>query len=106
MRSTMAALAASTLAQQVGPTPLLVVLSDGRANIALDEGGDPWKESLRVAEGLAARGTPALVLDTEQDFVRLGRARELAQALCADYLPLDRLSGEQLRLTIRERLPQ
>ncbi|WP_432260609.1 putative cobaltochelatase [Cupriavidus sp. TMH.W2] len=99
-------LAASTLAHQDGPTPLLVVLSDGRANIALNEGADPWQESLAAAAGLAARGTPALVLDTEQDFVRLGRARELAQALRADYLPLDQLSGEHLRLTIRERLPQ
>jgi len=99
-------LAASTLAQRDGATPLLVVLSDGRANIALNEGADPWQESLDAAQGLAARGTPALVLDTEQDFVRLGRAHELAQALRADYLPLDQLSGDQLRLTIRERLPR
>jgi len=99
-------LAASTLAQRDGATPLLVVLSDGRANITLNEGADPWQESLDAAQALAARGTPALVLDTEQDFVRLGRAHELAQVLHADYLPLDQLSGEQLRLTIRERLPQ
>lgn len=99
-------LAASTLAQHDGATPLLVVLSDGRANIAVNESADPWQESLDAAQGLAARGTPALVLDTEQDFVRLGRAHELAQALRADYLPLDQLSGEQLRLTIRERLPR
>ncbi len=99
-------LAASTLAQRDGATPLLVVLSDGRANIALNEGADPWQESLEVAQAIAACGTPALVLDTEQDFVRLGRAHELAQALHADYLPLDQLSGEQLRLTIRERLPR
>ncbi|WP_354685809.1 putative cobaltochelatase [Cupriavidus necator] len=99
-------LAASTLAQHDGATPLLVVLSDGRANVALADGSDPWRESMTVAQDLAARGTPALVLDTEQDFVRLERARELAQALHADYLPLDQLTGEQLRLTIRERLPQ
>jgi magnesium chelatase subunit D len=103
-------LAASTLAQRDGATPLLVVLSDGRANVALNvalnESADPWQESLDAAKGLAARGTPALVLDTEQDFVRLGRAHELAQALRADYLPLDQLSGDQLRLTIRERLPR
>ncbi|MGN7103342.1 putative cobaltochelatase [Ralstonia holmesii] len=99
-------LAASTLAQHDGATPLLVVLSDGRANIALNESADPWQESLDAAQSLAARGTPALVLDTEQDFVRLGRAHELAQALHADCLPLDQISGEQLRLTIRERLPR
>ncbi|WP_197328821.1 putative cobaltochelatase [Ralstonia syzygii] len=97
-------LAAHTLAQPGDLTPLLVVISDGRANIALDAGQDPWREALALAEHLAARGTPALVLDTEQDYVRLGRARELAEALQADCLPLDHLSGEQLTLTIRERV--
>ncbi|CBJ34853.1 putative cobaltochelatase [Ralstonia solanacearum] len=97
-------LAAQTLAQPSDLTPLLVVISDGRANIALDAEQDPWREALALAGHLAARGTPALVLDTEQDYVRLGRARELAQALQADCLPLDHLSGEQLTLTIRERV--
>ncbi|WP_028534108.1 putative cobaltochelatase [Paludibacterium yongneupense] len=98
-------LAAETLARREKElTPLLVVLSDGRANIALTEDGNPWRESLEQAAQLAAGGTPALVLDTEQDFVRLGRARELAHALEADYLPLDRFSSEQLTLTLRERL--
>ncbi|QUP55949.1 putative cobaltochelatase (plasmid) [Ralstonia syzygii] len=99
-------LAAHTLAQPSDLTPLLVVISDGRANIALDAEQDPWREALALAGHLAARGTPALVLDTEQDYVRLGRARELAQALQADCLPLDHLSGEQLTLTIRQRLPR
>ncbi|CAH0446884.1 hypothetical protein LMG10661_02948 [Ralstonia syzygii subsp. syzygii] len=97
-------LAAHTLAQPGDLTPLLVVISDGRANIALDAGQDPWREALALAEHLAARGTPALALDTEQDYVRLGRARELAEALQADCLPLDHMSGEQLTLTIRERV--
>lgn len=99
-------LAAHTLAQQTELTPLLVVISDGRANIALNAQEDPWREALMLAENLATRGTPALVLDTEQDFVRLGRARELAHALQADCLPLDQLSDGRLMLTIRERLPR
>jgi magnesium chelatase subunit D len=86
--------------------PLLVLLSDGRANIAIEDGADPWREALAVAGELAAAGHAALVLDTEDDFVRLGRARELAAMLAAEYLPLDRLGGEALLLTIRERLPR
>ncbi|WP_035052084.1 putative cobaltochelatase [Andreprevotia chitinilytica] len=96
-------LAAQTLAQQE-LTPLLVVLSDGRCNIALADGNDPWTETLEIAGHIAGQGTPALVLDTEQEFVRLGRAQELAQALRAAYLPLEGLSAEGLALTIRERL--
>ncbi|AXK40542.1 putative cobaltochelatase [Crenobacter cavernae] len=100
-------LAVQTLAQharQDNLTPLLVVLSDGRANIALDTRQDPWSEALALAAGLADQGTPALVLDTEEGYVRLGRARELAEALQGEYLPLDSLSADQLTLTIRERL--
>lgn len=81
--------------------PLLVLLSDGKANVALNDGNDPWQESLRFAELLAERGVPALVLDTETGYLRLGRARQLAQALGAEYLTLEELSAENLALTVR-----
>ena len=102
-------LAQRTLERQRGAdalTPLLVLLSDGRANVPLDPDQDPWRQALELARQLSQRGTPALVLDSEQDFVRLGRARDLAQALSAEYLPLDQFSSQQLTLSIRERLRQ
>ncbi|MDP1666898.1 MAG: putative cobaltochelatase [Methylobacter sp.] len=81
--------------------PLLVLLSDGKANVALADGNDPWQESLRFAGLLAERGVPALVLDTETGYLRLGRARQLAQALAAECLTLEELSAENLALTVR-----
>lgn len=81
--------------------PLLVLLSDGRANVALHVGNDPWQESLRFAGLLAERGVPALVLDTETGYLRLGKARQLAEALGAEYLTLEELSAENLVLTVR-----
>jgi len=81
--------------------PLLVLLSDGKANVALHDGNDPWQESLRFVQLLAERGVPALVLDTETGYLRLGKARQLAQALGAEYLTLEELSAENLALTIR-----
>ncbi|HAT30637.1 MAG TPA: magnesium chelatase, partial [Janthinobacterium sp.] len=84
--------------------PLLVILTDGKANVALDEGGDPWRESLAMAELLAARGVPALVLDTESGYLRLGRAAQLAQTLGAECLTLEQLSADNLALTVRARL--
>lgn len=81
--------------------PLLVLLSDGKANVALQDGNDPWQESLRFAELLAERGVPSLVLDTETGYLRLGRARQLAQALGAECLALEELSAENLALTVR-----
>jgi magnesium chelatase subunit D len=93
-------LALETLKKTSMP-PLLVLLSDGKANVALTDGNDPWQESLRFAALLAERGVPALVLDTETGYLRLGRARQLAQALGAEYLTLEELSAENLALTIR-----
>ncbi|MBC7704646.1 MAG: putative cobaltochelatase [Rhodoferax sp.] len=99
-------LALETLAQANpnGPPPLLVVLSDGKANVALTEGGDPWRETLALAESLVMRGVLALVLDTESGYLRLGRAGQLAQALGAECLTLEQLSAENLALTIHGRL--
>jgi magnesium chelatase subunit D len=86
------------------PEPLLIVLSDGKANVALDESGDAWQQSLEWARALAKRGIGALVLDTEVGFVRMGRAGELAEALGAQCLTLEGFSAQTLSLTIRSRL--
>jgi len=83
--------------------PLLVLLSDGKANVPLSTGGDAWQETLALAAEIAAAGIAALVLDTETGYVRLGRAARLAQALGAECLPLEALSADNLALTIRAR---
>ncbi len=98
-------LALKTLEQaDASAPPLLILLSDGKANVALSDGADPWRETLALAERLAGRGVPALVLDTESGHLRLGRAGQLAQALGAECLTLEQLSAESLTLTIRGRL--
>ncbi len=90
-------------ARASGAPPLLVLLSDGKANVPLTEGADPWHESLALAARLAERGVPALVLDTETGYLRLGRARQLAQTLGAECIRLEDLSAENLTLAIRKR---
>ncbi len=84
---------------------LLVLLSDGKANVGLPESpGDPWQQSLQAAADLCADGIPALVLDSDAGYVRLGRARLLAEALGGEHLPLEELSAESLILKVRQRL--
>jgi len=101
-------LALETLQQaSANAPPLLVILSDGRANVALDAGAansDPWRDTLALAALLAARAVPALVFDTESGYLRLGRAAQLAQALGAQCLTLAQLSADNLALTIRASL--
>lgn len=95
------ALALETLKQAHEMPPLLVLLTDGKANVSLDDDSDPWQQSLRFAQLLADQRIPALVLDTETGYLRLGRARQLAQVLNADCLTLEELSAENLVLTTR-----
>ena len=84
--------------------PMPVLLTDGKANVcAPDRPGDPWEQALRAAGDLAEAGLAALVLDTEDGFVRLGRAHEIARALGAEYLPLDDLTADSLVLNVRQR---
>jgi magnesium chelatase subunit D len=69
----------------VTPATILVLITDGRANVAL-AAGEPWQEALEMASRLKTR---ALVIDTEQSAERLGRPRTLAEALGAAYVSLD-----------------
>ena len=87
-----------------GPEPLLIVLSDGKANVALDGEGDAWEQSLECARALSRKGIAALVLDTDVGFVRMNRAHDLAAALNAQCLSLEQFSAESLSVTIRGRL--
>jgi magnesium chelatase subunit D len=66
------------------PATLLIVLSDGRANVAVS-GGDPWQEALERAAQLKCR---ALVVDTEDPAYPVRRVSELAAALRASLVDL------------------
>ncbi len=86
---------------------MLVLVSDGRANVALRD-GDPHQDALSQARLLRLAGAGALVIDSEEGPVRLGRARALAQALGADYvrladLPADRRSGHVSDIVVAAR---
>ena len=96
-------LAAQLLAQAdyaQGLHPLLVLLSDGKANVPLPGGGDAGLQTQQLAGQLRARNVPTLVLDTDNSYLRLGKAEALAAALGAQYLPLDELSAAALTTAI------
>jgi magnesium chelatase subunit D len=96
-------LAAQLLARAdyaAGLQPLLVVLSDGKANVPLPGGGDASQQTQQLAAQLRAQQLPTLVLDTDTSYLRLGKAAELATALGAQYLPLDELSAAALTQAI------
>ena len=69
------------------PTTLLILVTDGRANIPL-HGGDPWQESLDAAQSIDCN---AILIDTDTATQRPGRCEELAHILGARYLSLEEL---------------
>jgi magnesium chelatase subunit D len=80
--------------------PLLVVLTDGRANVGIGP-GDPVMEALQQAERLRASGVPSLVVDTEQGAMQLGLARRLADVSGGTYLRLEELAASTLARAVR-----
>lgn len=77
--------------------PLVVVLTDGRANA----GPDPLGRSRFAASRLVAEGTAAVVVDCETSYVRLGLAVELARQLGAPAVRLERLHADHLTQAVR-----
>ncbi len=84
-----------------GLTPTIALLTDGRANIALD--GTPGRitaaqDASTVARLIRARQTPALVIDTGNR--PQAALKELASELQAPYLPLPRADAHSVSQAI------
>ena len=74
---------------------LLVLLTDGRATAA-PEGEDPVQAALTAAETIGNTGVRALVLDTEQDLVRLHLAAQIAARMHAPCYTIEELSVQRI----------
>ena len=97
--------AAAALADAVrrrGETPVVVLLTDGRANVALDgTGGRPRAEAdaQGAARRLRAQGCAVLLIDTSpQPQVQ---ARRLAEDLAAAYVPLPYAGASALSQVVK-----
>lgn len=97
------ALLDATQLLQTREPALLVLLTDGRANVSA-EGGDPWEEALAAASRVQTACAGALVIDCESGPIVLGRARVLAEALGAECIALDDMDETSLTLRIHGRL--
>ena len=97
--------------------PLLVVMSDGRANVAMgnsepstslpsqDRVNLPISEARAMAAAIKEQKVSSVVIDTETDFLRLGLAGPIAEAMGAPCIKLEELHSESLVDTVRMQLP-
>jgi magnesium chelatase subunit D len=83
------------------PSTVLILLTDGRANVPL-ETGDAWQDALDIASQIKSA---ALVIDTENSNERLGRSRVLAEALGAQCVELDSPEFSSNAVIALQRLP-
>ena len=97
--------AAQDLATQIartGDTPVVVLLTDGRANIARD--GTPGRskaseDALQAARAFAADSLSCLLIDTSPQ--PQATAQALAQAMRAHYVPLPHADAQGLSAAVR-----
>ena len=89
--------------QRQGITPILVVLSDGRANVTLEGLGGralAQEQAQHWARTWQASGHAALWIDTAAQPEAL--AQQLAQQLGARYLPMPQLQSQRLASALHE----
>lgn len=84
--------------------PLLIVLTDGAANVAINPDVPPLEEAYTIAEQIAAEGIQSLVLNMEVAEFDQGYARALAEHLKAPCRTLADLRAETLYTTVRAAL--
>lgn len=85
-----------------GQSPMVVLLTDGRANVARDGSGGRERaqsDALQSARQLALSGVPLLLIDTSTKPQQ--EAATLALAMRARYLPLPHAGSAQLAQTVR-----
>ena len=87
------------LARKEGAETVLVLVTDGRANVSA--AGKAKEEALRTAEEIARRDAHCIVLDTEKNFPKVGLAPEIAQRMNAGYATLERLCAEGVLEVVR-----
>jgi magnesium chelatase subunit D len=78
--------------------PLVILVTDGKANVALDEKNQPVEESLRLARHIGHDNRIGwIVVDTEERTgVCFGLARRIAAALGGEYYRIDALRASCL----------
>lgn len=83
--------------------PLIVFLTDGKGNFSVS-GKDPVKESIEMAEKIKNDGIRAIVIDTEEGFIKLEMAKTLSEAMKADYYKLENLKSEDMLKLIKDNI--
>jgi magnesium chelatase subunit D len=98
-----AAYALAAKIRRGGETALVVLLTDGQANVGRNgKSGraDAQADALTAARAVRAAGYPTVLIDTAMR--PAPRARELAEAMGADYVPLPQANAGAVSAVVKE----
>lgn len=77
----------------------ILIVTDGRATYG--ETDNPVNEALAWAKAFVDLPVGTLILDTEQDFIRLGIAKELMQAMRGTYYSIDTVTADTVLQVVK-----
>lgn len=86
--------------------PLVVLLSDGRANAKVRGDSNPLDEAKLAARKFAEKGWKCVVIDCESGYPKLGLAGVMAQAMGGECVKLDELSAESVSGLVKAKILQ
>lgn len=84
--------------KETGYIPLIIIITDARANVYLN---DAIEDAKNVGRHMAELGLEAIIIDTEPPGIKIGIAKEIAEAAHAAYYPLDKLGKDEIRGVLR-----
>ena len=81
--------------------PILILVTDGRANAVHEGEKEPVAAAIKIAEKIGKAKITSVVIDTESDFIKLGIAKKVAAAMGANYYTLQKLTKESVIHIVR-----
>lgn len=75
--------------------PVIVLVTDGRATYS-EKSKDAFGDALRAAARVGAENIKTVVIDTDQNFIRLQLAEKLAEAMHADRYEIEDLQAQSV----------
>ncbi len=90
------------LKKQKSIKPLMILVSDGKANVSMNNGTNPFAEAKQVAAGIKEAGISSIIINTETGLLRLGKLEELSGILEAKYLELEDLKADSVVSAVKQ----
>ncbi|MEW6619134.1 MAG: VWA domain-containing protein [bacterium] len=82
---------------------LIVLITDGRANVSLLKGANPFEEAKAIALQIKEIGAKSIVIDTESGFIRFKKTEAIAQCLGGRCFSMEDIKAETIYELVKQR---